>query len=142
MADEASGQIEQVMQEDRMFPPSESFSSQAVIGSVEQYQDLYDRAKNDPNKFWGEIANEEMHWFEPYQSVLEGTGKDITWFAGGKTNLSYNCLDANIAAGKGDKKAIIWEGEPGDTRTLTYSELHAEVCKFANALKGLSLIHI
>ena len=139
MADEASGQIEQVMQEDRMFPPSESFSSQAVIGSVEQYQDLYDRAKNDPNKFWGEIANEEMHWFEPYQSVLEGSGKDVTWFAGGKTNLSYNCLDANIVAGKGDKKAIIWEGEPGDTRTLTYSELHAEVCKFANALKGLGV---
>ena len=110
-----------------------------MIGSVEQYQDLYDRAKNDPNKFWGEIANEEMHWFEPYQSVLEGSGKDITWFAGGKTNLSYNCLDANIAAGKGDKKAIIWEGEPGDTRTLTYSELHAEVCKFANALKGLGV---
>ena len=78
MADEASGQIKQVMQEDRMFPPSESFSSQAIIGSVEQYEELYNRAKDHPNEFWGEIANEEMHWFEPYQSVLNGSGKDVT----------------------------------------------------------------
>ena len=139
MAKDSSGQIEQVMQEDRKFPPSESFASQAVIGSIEQYEQLYDRAKNHPNEFWGEIATDEMHWFEPFQSVLEGSGKDVTWFAGGKTNLSYNCLDANIAAGKGDKKAIIWEGEPGDTQTLTYSQLHTQVCKFTNALKELGV---
>ena len=118
MAKDSSGQIEQVMQEDRKFPPSESFASQAVIRSIEQYEQLYDRAKNHPNEFWGEIATDEMHWFEPFQSVLEGSGKDVTWFAGGKTNLSYNCLDANIAAGKGDKKRSFGKANPATLKRL------------------------
>ncbi|MFK7768566.1 MAG: acetate--CoA ligase [Mariniblastus sp.] len=136
---ESSGQIDNVMHEDRVFPPPAEFSSNAAIGSVEQYQKLYDHAKNDPEGFWDEIARKELHWFEPYTSVLEGSATDVKWFVGGKTNISHNCLDANIEAGNGDRTAIIWEGEPGDQRTLTYKELHSEVCKFANVLKGLGV---
>lgn len=134
-----SSQIDNVMQENRLFPPSAEFASKAGIGSLEQYQELYDRAKDDPEGFWDEVGKEELHWFEPYTKVLEGDTSNVSWYVGGKTNISYNCLDANIAAGKGDRKAIIWEGEPGDQRTLTFNELHAEVCKFANALKGLDV---
>lgn len=136
---ETSGQIDNVMNEDRLFPPPEEFSSRAAIGSMEQYQALYDRAKDDPDEFWDEIGKNELHWFEPYSKVLEGGTDNVKWYVGGKTNISYNCLDANIEAGKGDRTAIIWEGEPGDQRTLTFSELHTEVCKFSNALKGLGV---
>ena len=136
---ENSSQIDNVMQENRLFPPSQEFASKASIGSLEQYQELYDRAKDDPEKFWDEIGKNELHWFEPYTKVLEGGTSDVKWYVGGKTNISYNCLDANIAAGKGDLDAIIWEGEPGDQRTLTYNQLHHEVCKFSNALKGLGV---
>ena len=137
MSEPATGQIDNVMQENRLFPPSAEFSANAQINSMEQYQDLYDRAKADPEKFWGDIAKDELHWFEPFDKVMSQDGDVCSWFVGGKTNISYNCLDANIAAGKGDNIAIVWEGEPGDQRTLTYTELHREVCKFANALKGL-----
>ena len=137
MSDTATGQIDNVMQENRLFPPSDSFSASARIQSMEQYEELYDQAKADPDKFWGEIARDELHWFEPFNEVMSRDGDVCSWFVGGKTNISYNCLDANIAAGKGDTVAIVWEGEPGDQRTLTYSELHLEVCKFANALKNL-----
>ncbi|MCP4095141.1 MAG: acetate--CoA ligase [Planctomycetaceae bacterium] len=139
MSEEASGQIDNVMHEDRMFPPSSEFSSKAKIGSLEEYQAIYDRAKDDPESFWDEIGKSELHWFEPYDTVLKGTGTDVEWFVGGQTNMSFNCLDANIEAGRGDRPAIIWEGEPGDTRTLTYAELHRDVCKFANVLKGLGV---
>ncbi len=136
---ENSGQIDNVMHEDRVFPPPAEFSAKATLNSAEQYQKLYDHAKDDPEGFWDEIAQKEMHWFEPYTKVLDGAGTDVKWFVGGKTNISYNCLDANIEAGNGDRTAIIWEGEPGDERTLTYKQLHAEVCKFANVLKGLDV---
>ena len=137
MSETSTGQIDNVMQENRLFPPSAEFSAAAQIDSMDKYQDLYDRAKNDPEKFWGDIAREELHWFEPFDKVMSQDGDVCSWFTGGKTNISYNCLDANIAAGKGDSIAIVWEGEPGDQRTLTYSELHREVCKFANGLKSL-----
>lgn len=139
MSEATSGQIDNVMHEDRLFPPSDEFASRARISSTEQYQEIYDRAKNDPEGFWDEIAKNELHWFEPYSAVLEGGSTDVKWFVGGKTNISYNCLDANIEAGRGDRTAIIWEGEPGDQRTLTYQELHTEVCRFSNVLKGLGV---
>ena len=137
MSESATGQIDTVMQENRLFPPSESFSAQARISTMDQYQLLYDQAAADPEKFWGEIARDELHWFEPFNQVMSRDGDVCSWFVGGKTNISYNCLDANIAAGKGDDVAILWEGEPGDQRTLSYNELHLEVCKFANVLKSL-----
>lgn len=140
MTDGATGQIDNVMHEERLFPPSAEFSSKAIIGSIEDYQELYDRAKDDPEGFWGEIAKQELHWFEPFDQVLKNEGDGVVeWFSGGKTNISYNCLDANIDRGNGDRVAIIWEGEPGDKRTLTYKELHFEVCRFANALKSLGV---
>jgi acetyl-CoA synthetase len=122
-----------------LFPPSAEFSSQAVIGSMEQYQSLYEEAKSNPESFWGKLARNELHWFEPYTSVQKGIMPDVHWFAGGKTNLSYNCLDANLDRGLGDRTAIFWEGEPGDERKLTYRELHAEVCRFSNVLKSLGV---
>jgi len=134
-----SSPIDNVMQENRLFPPSEEFASKAAIGSLEQYQEIYDRAKDDPEGFWDEVGKNELHWFEPYSEVLQGDTSNVKWYVGGKTNISYNCLDTNIAAGKGDRAAIIWEGEPGDQRTLTYNQLHAQVSRFSNALKGLGV---
>ena len=131
--------IDTVMNEDRLFPPSADFASKSVIGSMEKYQELWDRAKADPVAFWDDLAKSELHWFKPYEQVLEWEQPFAKWFVGGQTNASYNCLDAHIEAGRGDKTAIIWEGEPGDQLTFTYKELHAEVCKFANVLKSLDV---
>jgi acetyl-CoA synthetase len=131
--------IDHVMQEERLFPPTASFSAKAVISSIAQYELLCERAKSDPEAFWGELAKRELHWFEPFDTVLSGTVPAVNWFSGGKTNLSYNCLDVNLDRGWGDRTAIIWEGEPGDERRLTYRELHAEVCRFANVLKSLGV---
>lgn len=139
MSGQGDGRIDTVMVEDRVFPPSAEFSSQACIKSQEEYQQLYDRAAADPEAFWAAEAKEHLHWFEPFTKTLEWNCPDAKWFVGGKTNASYNCLDKQIAAGLGDRAAIIWEGEPGDTRTLTYGELHREVCRFANGLKSLGV---
>lgn len=138
MSDPA-GQIDTVMHEERLFPPSAEFASQARIKSLDEYQSLWDRAKADPVEFWAELAREELHWFEPFSESLKWNEPFAEWFVGGKTNVSYNCLDRNIEQGLGDRTAILWEGEPGDSRTLTYADLHREVCKFANCLKKLGV---
>jgi len=135
----ASGQIDHVLIEDRLFPPQASFTRDAVISSKPQYDELYSAAKNDPDGFWRKEANENLHWFEPFGTVCQWQSPNVSWFVGGKTNASYNCLDLQVAAGRGDKPAILWEGEPGDTRTLTYSELLSEVCKCAAALSSLGV---
>ena len=101
------------------------------------YEQLYEAAKKDPEKFWGDLARKELHWFKPFDKVLEWKEPFAKWFVGGKTNVSYNCLDAHLTPARRNKAAIIWEGEPGDQRTLTYQQLHREVCKFANVLKEL-----
>ncbi len=139
MSESASGQIDSVMIEERVFPPSEAFTSKSVIGSLEAYQKLYDDAKDDPVAFWDKLAQNELHWFKPYDEVLIWNNPDAQWFVGGRTNVSYNCLDSHLETARRNKAAIIWEGEPGDTRTLTYQQLHQEVCKFANALKSLGV---
>jgi acetyl-CoA synthetase len=133
------GDIDSVMDEQRLFKPSQEFSEKARIKSFEEYQQLYDRAAANPEAFWAEEAREHLHWFEPFQTTLEWEIPNARWFVGGKTNASYNCLDAHVAAGRGDRTAIIFEGEPGDTRTLTYRELLREVSQFANVLKGLGV---
>ncbi len=138
--DTGSGQIDHVLIEDRLFPPSQEFARNARISTQEQYEELYAAAKDDPEGFWRREALENLHWFEPFQEVLQWEPPHAKWFVGGKTNASYNCLDAHVAAGRGDRAAIHWEGEPGDTRTLTYAELHREVCKFANVLKSLGVV--
>ncbi|MCH2115364.1 MAG: acetate--CoA ligase [Pirellulales bacterium] len=135
----STGQIDTVMQEARLFPPSEAFSSQARIQSLDEYQALWDRAQANPLAFWAELAREELHWFEPFKETLVWKEPFAEWFVGGKTNVSFNCLDRNIDAGLGDRTAILWEGEPGDSRKLTYSELHREVSKAANCMKSLGI---
>jgi acetyl-CoA synthetase len=127
------------MQEKRLFPPPKAFAAKARIKSLEDYQKLWDRAAADPPKFWADLARDELHWFQPFERPLVWKEPFAEWFVGGKTNVSYNCLDRNLAAGLGPRTAILWEGEPGDTRKLTYAELHREVCKFANVLKDLGI---
>ncbi len=139
MAAAADGQIDTVMQEKRLFPPPKEFAAKARIKSLEEYQGLWDRAAADPPKFWADLARDELHWFQPFEKRLVWKEPFAEWFAGGKTNVSYNCLDRNLTAGLGNRTAILWEGEPGDRRKLTYAELHREVCKFANALKSLGV---
>ena len=140
MSENSGGQIDTVMQETRLFPPSDEFASQARIGSMAEYEELYQRAKQDPEAFWGELGRQELHWFEEFHTVLEWNEPDARWFIGGKTNASYNCLDIHLDTELADQTAIIWEGEPeGEVRTFTYRELHAEVCRFANVLKGLGI---
>ncbi|MEX2176933.1 MAG: acetate--CoA ligase [Pirellulaceae bacterium] len=133
------GQIDSVMIEDRVFPPPAQFAAQAAIGSPQAYEALYQQAAADPEKFWGDLARQELHWFKPFTKVLDWNEPFAQWFVGGQTNASYNCLDAHLSTWRRNKAALIWEGEPGDQRTLTYQQLHTQVCKFANVLKGLGL---
>ena len=139
MSENTSGQIDTVMTEDRLFPPSAEFASKARIGSLDAYQQLYDEAKADPIAFWDKLGKEELHWFKPYDKVMEWNDPYASWFIGGQTNVSYNCIDVHLETVRRNKAAMIWEGEPGDIRTLTYQQLHREVCKFANVLKGLGV---
>ncbi|MCA9168766.1 MAG: acetate--CoA ligase [Planctomycetales bacterium] len=134
MAESSSGRIDTVMHEARLFPPTAEFASKARIKSLEEYQQIWDRAAQDPEAFWDEAARSELHWFEPYTEVLRWQEPFAEWFVGGKTNASYNCLDAHLTTERADKIALIFEGEPGDQRTYTYRQLHEEVCKFANVL--------
>ncbi|TVQ20153.1 MAG: acetate--CoA ligase [Leptolyngbya sp. DLM2.Bin15] len=131
--------IESVLQEKRVFYPSAEFSSQAQVKSLDEYQHLYDRAQADPQTFWAELAEQELHWFKPWHTVLDWQPPFAQWFVGGQTNVSYNCLDRHLTTWRRNKAALIWEGEPGDSRTLTYAQLHREVCQFANALKQLGV---
>ena len=132
-------QIDNVMQETRLFPPTAEFSRRAQIGSMEDYRKLYDQAKADPTAFWADLARRELHWFQPFETPLQWDEPFARWFVGGKTNACYNCLDVHLQGPARNKAALVWEGEPGDTRTLTYQQLHREVCKFANVLKGLGI---
>jgi acetyl-CoA synthetase len=140
MADAArSGAIDTVMHEDRLFPPSAEFSAKARIPSLADYEALWNEVAADPVAFWEKVGREELHWFEPFQQTLNWNEPYAEWFVGGKTNASYNCLDKHIAEGNGDRIALLWEGEPGDTRRISYAQLHKHVCKFANGLKGLGI---
>ncbi len=121
-----------------MFPPPAEFARRARIGSLAAYEALWQEAAADTEKFWGQLAG-ELHWFKPFDKVLDWQEPVASWFVGGQTNVSYNCLDKHLSTPAKDKLALIWEGEPGDTRTLTYAQLHAEVCKFANVLKSLGI---
>ena len=130
--------LESTLRENRVFPPPEEFSKRAHIKSLEQYDAMYKQSIDDPEAFWAGIAK-ELHWFKPWDRVLEWNLPSAKWFVGGKMNLSYNCLDRNVQSGRADKTAIIWEGEPGEVRRYTYAELLAEVQRFANGLKALGI---
>jgi acetyl-CoA synthetase len=130
----AQADIESVLKETRVFAPPADFSRQAHIGGAAEYERWARLADDHPEQFWSEIAG-ELHWFTPWNAVLEWKPPFAKWFVGATTNLSYNCIDRHLGSWRRNKAAIIWEGEPGDARTLTYHELHREVCKFANVLK-------
>ncbi len=130
--------IHSVLQETRSFPPPADFTRQANISSEAQYQQMWNQAKDDPAGFWGELAG-NLHWFKKWDHVLQGEMPETKWFVGGKINASYNCLDRHLTTWRKNKAAIIWEGEPGDSRVLTYQDLHREVSKFANVLKKLGV---
>ena len=136
----ADPQIESVLQEARVFPPPAALAETAQLGSLEAYQSLWDEVNADPDAFWGRQAREQLHWFKPFETVLDWSNPPFArWFEGGTTNLSYNCLDRHLEGPRADKTALIWEGEPGDVRRFSYRELHAEVCKAANALRSLGI---
>lgn len=122
------------MTERRVFPPPAEFAKKAHVKSFAAYKKMYAESIKDPEKFWAKIAG-ELHWFTPWKKVLKWKEPYAEWFVGGKTNVAYNCLDRHLDTWRKNKAAIIWEGEPGDSRTLTYQELHREVCTFANVLK-------
>ncbi len=134
----AGPNIDSILTETRSFPPPESFSKDAHIRTKEDYDNLCARAAADPEGFWADIAR-QLHWFEPWNKVLEWNVPWAKWFLGGKINLSYNCLDRHVQTWRKNKAAIIWESEPGEVRTLTYQQLLSEVCKFANVLKSLDI---
>ena len=134
----SSSSIKSVLTETRSFPPPEAFARQAHVKSLAEYEALYARAAADPEGFWAGIAA-ELTWAEPWQQVLDWRLPDAKWFLGGKLNVSVNCLDRHVASWRKNKAAIVFEGEPGDTRVLTYGQLHREVCKAANALAALGV---
>lgn len=133
-----SPNITSILKETRKFPPAQTFSDQAHVKSVAEYEKLWQKAKDDPEGFWGEQAD-SLHWFQPWTKVLEWKEPHSKWFVGGKINACYNCVDRHLDTFRKNKAAIIWEGEPGDSRVLRYQDLHREVCKFANVLKSLGM---
>ncbi|HSE62388.1 MAG TPA: acetate--CoA ligase [Thermoanaerobaculia bacterium] len=126
--------IEALLDEDREFPPPEDFARQANV----QDPSIYRTADRDFEKFWEDFAH-ELSWYKPWKRVLDWKPPRAEWFVGGKINASVNCLDRHVAGPRKNKAALIWEGEPGDQRTLTYRELLREVSKFANVLKSLGV---
>ncbi|MGY6530021.1 MAG: acetate--CoA ligase [Cyanobacterium sp.] len=132
--------IESILKEKRTFKPSAEFASKATIDSWEKYQELYQKASENPTEFWGELAESELEWFEKWDQVLDWSNPPFAkWFVNGKINISHNCLDRHLTTWRRNKAAIIWEGEPGDSRTLTYAQLHREVCQMANVIKQLGV---
>jgi acetyl-CoA synthetase len=126
--------ISDLLSEDRVFPPPPDFTGRAIVSDPS----IYERAASDPEAFWAEQAD-RLAWFKRWDTVMHWTPPWVTWFEGGTLNASVNCLDRHVEAGGGDKVAFHWEGEPGDTRTVTYAELLEEVCRFANALRSLGV---
>ncbi len=131
--------ISSTLKEKRLFKPSKAFQRTAHIRSLAAYRALYQKAHKNPEKFWADLAKSTLTWCKPWKKVLKWDAPFAQWFIGGQTNVSVNCVDRHLTSWRRNKAAIVWEGEPGDTRTLTYQELHFEVCRFANALKKLGL---
>jgi acetyl-CoA synthetase len=134
MGEQVEAPLESILEEERVFPPPPQFREQANVRDPQVYQE----AERDPEGFWARWAR-ELTWFQPWEKVLEWDPPWAKWFVGGKTNLAYNCLDRHVAGPRRNKAAIIWEGEPGEVRVLTYWELYRQVCRFANALKALGV---
>src|SRR5688572_24661391 len=128
-----ANEIDALLQETREFPPSEEFRRNANVNDPA----IWSKANADREAFWAKFAG-ELAWEKKWDRVLEWKAPYAKWFVGGKLNASYNCLDRHLET-KGDKTALIWEGEPGEIRHVSYRELHVEVSKFANVLKSLGI---
>ncbi len=135
-ADDQQTNIDDLLLENRKFPPSAVFKKNSLAVGTH----LYDQAAADDEGFWAQQAADLIDWDQDWHTICEWNVPYAKWFVGGKLNVSYNCLDRHVLAGNGDKVAIHWEGEPGDTRTITYSELLVEVEKFSNVLKSLGVV--
>ncbi len=134
MSDPISPEIDALLKEERAFAPSDAFRAQANVRDAA----IYEQAARDPEAFWANFAH-ELEWSTPWTQVLEWNPPHAKWFVGGTINASVNCLDRHVRTARRNKAAIIWEGEPGDRRTLTYFDLYREVCQFANVLKSLGV---
>jgi len=133
------GSVSSLMTEDRVFAPSPEFVEQATINSREMRDEMYQKSIEQPDEFWGQMAEENISWFKKWDTVEEYdfVNGNIKYFQGAELNVTYNCLDRHLTTSRRNKAAIIWQGEPeNDVRTFTYDQLHREVCKFANVLKG------
>src|SRR5579883_838572 len=136
-SDDKQQPIEVLLKEKRRYKPSAAFQKTAHVAAA-NLNALRKKAAKAPEKFWAEIAK-ELHWHRPWKKTLEWKPPFARWFVGGKLNVSSNCLDRHLGGPRRNKAAIIWEGEPGETRTLTFRQLHGEVCRFANVLKSLGV---
>ncbi len=132
--------IESLLRESRVFkPPAAFMQPRAANWNRKTAREQQKLAAQSPERFWAKMAREHIHWFTPWRKVLDWKPPFAKWFVGARTNVSYNCLDRHVEGWRRNKAAILWEGEPGDTRTLTFGELHRQVCRFANVLKGLGV---
>src|SRR6202166_26698 len=138
MASTEAIHIDSTLTESRKFPAPPEFSAKAWVKNFDEYQALCTRADADPDAFWAECAR-NLHWFKPFSKTLEWNFPNAKWFVGGTINASYNCLDRHLDGPRRNKAALIWEGEPGDSRVLTYQMLADEVARCANALKSLGV---
>ncbi|MDQ3230749.1 MAG: AMP-binding protein, partial [Pseudobdellovibrionaceae bacterium] len=139
MTDNHPQNITSVLHEERSFMPPKEFQAQAKIASMAQYEDIRQKAKQDPDQFWAQKAREYLHWQKDFTRVLDWQLPHAQWFADGRLNASVNCLDRHVQAGLGSKTALIWEGEPGEERRISYAELLQDVSRCANALKQLGI---
>jgi len=131
---EKHAEFDDLLREDRRFPPAEEFRTRAVVRDDRLYED----AGTDPEGHWARLAG-ELEWSRPWSQVLDWQPPHAKWFVGGQLNVSVNCVDRHARGARRNKAAIIWEGEPGDRRTLTYFDLQREVSKCANVLKSLGV---
>src|SRR5215469_16468426 len=127
------------MTDTSVYAPSADFIKDARVKGMEGYRELYQQAFDHPEEFWGELAEQELFWFDKWSHVFEWQPPFVKWFVGAKTNASYNCLDRHLTTPRRNKVAIIWEGEPGEQRLISYQELHRLVSRFANVPKGRGL---
>ncbi len=133
--------IESILKEKRVFPPQKAFSKKAKISSLAAYRKLYRESIQKPVQFWARQATEHLHWFKKWKRVLVWKRPFAKWFVGGTLNACFNCVDRHLDGPRRHKAAIIWEGEPGEVRTLTYQQLHEEVCRMANVLRRHKVKH-
>ena len=125
-----------------VYNPPADFSAKAYVKSLDEYRALYERSVSDPEAFWAEQAEQRITWYEKWHTVrqVDYHKAEIAWYLGGKLNVCYNCVDRHVEAGRGDDTALIWEGnDPADSKAYTFSELHVEVQRAANALKNLGI---